>query len=43
MGSDGAIQSNGSGGDQDKAETNEWLDSLGAVLQTQGTAGPATC
>src|ERR1700722_14214783 len=37
MESDGVIQSNGSNGDSDAAETREWLDSLSGVLQTQGT------
>src|SRR5207244_2223451 len=36
MASDG-VQSNGTNGDNDAAETREWLDALTGVLETQGT------
>jgi pyruvate dehydrogenase E1 component len=38
MGVDGGLISNGSNGDNDAAETREWLDSLTGVLQTHGPA-----
>src|SRR5579862_6012263 len=36
MSTDGATKNDGVNGDSDEAETREWLDSLGGVLQNEG-------